>query len=561
MRTPRPARRMLFSAKTFCAFLLAILLLMGSLASAAAAPAAPESGASVFIGGGECPFAEPVLCDGSVYYLPLRNALANLGVPDGGIVWNGGDESVQFVFDQKSYKLSIGSDKVEIDGAVSDLGAAAFLYSGNSRTYIPAKFVAEALYNDPAWSIAGKDGKLLAGVSLLAANSWAPSTKAALDRMIIANGVSSPGYDPEAKPYAVFDFDNTTSIFDVEEALLIYQLENLRFKIAPDKMFDVLTTEVPKDDFSESYANSEGKALNIDIVANDCQKDYAWLCENYKGLGYGGKMSLDEVKKAPQYKDFIVKVRFLYDAIGDAFDAAVSYPWVTYLFTGMTSKEVYDLAVESHDYWIAYAKFEKIKWVSPEDFETESGSVSVSYKTGINFMAEMQDLYAKLQKNGIEVYVCSASFIDVIEAAAYEPKFGLNVKKGNVYAMMLKKDEDGRYINAYDYDNYFQTQGPGKKKTIDKFIVPKHGGKGPVFVAGDSQGDYNMITEYDDMALGLIVNRIRKDDFKIISQMAADTIGQPDAKYVLQGRDENKGIFIPSESSILLGADEAKLLP
>ena len=31
----------------------------------------------------------------------------------------------------------------------------------------------------------------------------------------------------------VFDFDNTSVIFDIQEALLIYQIENLQFKIDP----------------------------------------------------------------------------------------------------------------------------------------------------------------------------------------------------------------------------------------------------------------------------------------------------------------------------------------
>lgn len=394
---------------------------------------------------------------------------------------------------------------------------------------------------------------------LLEANNWAPCTKAALDRLIYNYGICNPNYNPNAKPYTVFDFDNTTSIFDVEEALLIYQLENLRFKIPYNKMYDVLCTAVPKDNFTDDYKNAAGQALNIEIVAADCQTNYQWLCRNYIGLGYGGCMSLAQIKNTPQYVDFITKVRFLYDAIGDTFDAAVSYPWVTYLFTGMTSQEVFNLATESHDYWINYNKWEKIKWTSPENFTSKAGVVSISYKTGVSVLPEMQDLYTKLQLNGFDVYICSASFIDVIEALAYQPKYGLNVPKGNVYAMRLKKDCCGRYINEFD-DNYFQTQGEGKKKTIDRFIAPKYNGRGPILVAGDSQGDYNMITEYNDMVLGLIINRIRKDDFKTISEIAASTIGQPNAKYVLQGRDENRGIFIPQESSILLGDTEAKLI-
>lgn len=391
-------------------------------------------------------------------------------------------------------------------------------------------------------------------------NNWVPETRAALNKLMEDYGVASPDYDASKKPYVVFDFDNTTSFFDVQEALLIYQLENLRFKVAPDQMYDVLLTEVPKENFGEDYNNAAGQPLNIDIVAKDCQTDYKWLCENYEGLGYGGTQDLAAIQKTPQYKDFTTKVRFLYEAIGDTFDSSVSYPWVTYLFTGMTSEEVKELATESHDYWFNYTTWGKVTWDSPADFPSEAGVVSTSYKTSITLPPESIDLYTKLMANGFEVYICSASFIDVIEALANNPKYGLNVPEGNVYAMMLKKDADGRYINEYDYDNYFQTQGPGKRQTIDKFILPLHEGRGPIMVAGDSQGDYNMITEYDSMKLGLIINRVRSDDFQIISKEAVESFGKPDAKYVMQGRDENKGVYIPTQESILLGKDEPQLI-
>jgi len=146
----------------------------------------------------------------------------------------------------------------------------------------------------------------------------------------------------------------------------------------------------------------------------------------------------------------------------------------------------------------------------------------------------------------------------VIIAVCANPKFGYNVKEENIYAMMLKTDTQGRFINEYDY-NYFQTQGKGKVHTINAFIRGKYGNRGPILVAGDSAGDYNMMTEYPDMKIGLIINRVRSDSIKSISQQAAATIGQTKAKYLLQGRDENAGLFRASEKSILLGEDTEKL--
>lgn len=397
-------------------------------------------------------------------------------------------------------------------------------------------------------------------VRMLTKNNWADATYEALNNLIKNNGILSAAYDASNKPYVVFDCDNTTVINDIEEALLIYQLENLRFKLTPDNITDVLETGIPniEQPFAEDYQNAEDKTLNVKLIAVDCANDYKYLYNNYAGFGAGGTLTIDEIRTTDEYKDFTTKLRFLYSAINDTFDASVGYPWVTYLFTGMTSEEVRSLASESHDYWLAYGEFKKEKWTSPETLKGEAGVVSISYKTGLAFPEEMKDLYNTFMENGIDVYVCSASFYDVVAAAMTNPKYGYNVKEENVYAMRLKTDSQGRYINEYD-DNYFQTQGKGKAYTINAFIRGKYGNRGPIFVAGDSSGDFNMITEYEDMQLGLIVNRVRSDSMKSISQEAAGTIGDLNAKYVLQGRDENTGAFRPSEKSILLGETEEKL--
>ena len=52
----------------------------------------------------------------------------------------------------------------------------------------------------------------------------------------------------------------------------------------------------------------------------------------------------------------------------------------------------------------------------------------------------------------------------------------------------------------------------------------------PVFVAGDSAGDYNMMIDFDGRQLGLILNRYKNDAIKELSQIAASTIGNADAR-------------------------------
>ena len=76
-------------------------------------------------------------------------------------------------------------------------------------------------------------------------------------------------------------------------------------------------------------------------------------------------------------------------------------------------------------------------------------------------------------------------------------------------------------------------------------------GYGPALVAGYSDGDAWMLKDCADTQIGVIVNR-RKS--------AAAAIGKSGARFILQGRNENTGIFMPDEKTLKLGKAEAKLL-
>ena len=167
------------------------------------------------------------------------------------------------------------------------------------------------------------------------------------------------------------------------------------------------------------------------------------------------------------------------------------------------------------------------------------------------------------------MYIVSASPIDTVLAA--NEVMGYGVPEENVFAMRNKLGEDGRYINEYNYDwggegMYAQTQGEGKSTIITNFIAPKYDGSGPLMVFGDSAGDWNMLADWmdeGDTVLGVIFNRYRKPSSDPIwegSNEAAQTIGDPDARFVLQGRDENTGELRPSEKSIMLGTTEEVLV-
>ncbi|ALS03247.1 phosphoserine phosphatase [Enterococcus silesiacus] len=389
--------------------------------------------------------------------------------------------------------------------------------------------------------------------SVLETNSWFDKNYQAINNLIKENGVNSKGYDVKNKPYAVFDWDNTTIFNDIGEATFMYQIENLQFKMTPEELEKALKMNIPKDNFKDEWNNSDGNAVNIDKVTSDIVNDYKIIDQSYDGMN--GQKKLAEIKDTEEYKDFSTKIRYLYDAIGDTFSSDISYPWVTYLFTGMTADEVQELTREAIDYSLNLP-IEMVTLKSPESLKSEAGQVEVNVQRGIRTIPEMQNLYKILMENGIEVYVCSASYIDVIIPFATEEKYGYEVPTDHIYAMRLVKEKD---VIQTKFDTaYNQTQGDGKTKTIKKYIAEKHNNNGPILVAGDSAGDVAMLTDFDDMELGLIFNRNKSGDIGELYKKATDK-ESTNPNYLLQGRDENTGKLIPEQASILFGKEKATL--
>ncbi|MBQ6700597.1 MAG: HAD family hydrolase, partial [Oscillospiraceae bacterium] len=419
---------------------------------------------------------------------------------------------------------------------------------------------------------------------------WNPEVEQAINDFIATYGGTE-------NAYVVFDFDNTTSIFDVEEQLAIYQLEQMAFEITPEEMPDVLAEGLSNLDTewtSDEHVVDETKAeLTFDEEQkttyrqwiNDISKAYTELYTKYDGAnnfdadGVNDEALLNEIHADPYWKEFATKMRAMYCFVGDNESAAVSYPWVLYWFTGMTEQEVYDLAYASHTKYSAVDS-EYETWVSPKEIESETGVIAIedfTYGTGAS--EQMKGLYKALDEAGIDVWVCSASATDPIRAAI--DAFGLHDYVTGVIAMTNVVGADGKYDHKYDYKNgcgwltdgegwvrdtlptKAQTQGVGKVEAINNAILPKYDYVGPLAGFMDSTGDYNFCTEYANLKLVINFNRASRkvtDGGGVIAELAVyqrDYLGYDslakanaagDTYYVLQGRqEEGKRGFLNSE--------------
>ena len=145
--------------------------------------------------------------------------------------------------------------------------------------------------------------------------------------------------------YVVFDFDNTCSIFDVEEQLAIYQLQTMSFDETVDaaKLEDILKTELKADYFTQPAPASGDYCGNANATYQDWIDDitaaFAKLDETYDFTPAG--LSEEEqaaIQQTAEWKEFATKMRAMYDCVFDSESAAVAYPWVLYWFTGMTEE-------------------------------------------------------------------------------------------------------------------------------------------------------------------------------------------------------------------------------
>lgn len=378
------------------------------------------------------------------------------------------------------------------------------------------------------------------GKATLEKGNWDEYNHGMLTRLIASDGKDSRDYDKSRKPYAVFDFDNTSIIGDIGVATMIYQLENLELRLSPDEIWTSFTDLFP--DIEAPVPGLGG--ISVRELASDITDDYRFLFDKYIS---SSEMSLEDIMTRPEYLDFRAKTYALC-AGSDALGYEVGCLWILRLFNGMTKDEARNIARKAADDALSREKITKETWESPD--RGKAGKVKVEFFRGIGITPEMTDLYGTLRRNGIDVYICSASMKEVVEAVACDPKYGFGVPAGHVHGIRLKGD---KIINA-EYDPSWPiTFKEGKVECIKQFIAPEHGHRSPVLVAGDSNGDYQMLTEFKDLSIGLIINRGGTGGIEDLSKAAEASRDKGKEKsgtrYLLQGRDMTDKTFVKSYKS------------
>jgi phosphorylcholine phosphatase len=218
-------------------------------------------------------------------------------------------------------------------------------------------------------------------------------------------------------------------------------------------------------------------------------------------------------------------------------DEMVCYPWIAQSFSGLTLEELKGYI----DEMMSYGKPIPATYYEGDTLKTTEINPPKIYRG-------MQELYAKLRDNGIEVYVVTAAQEELVRMVASDPRYGYNVKPENVIGVttLLKDRKTGaltttrKQVAAGHYDPkanlpleitpYLWTPATwfaGKYAAILTYIDPW---KKAVLVAGDTPASDGYMLFHDvDLGKGGVrvwVDRKSKYRTQIESMMKTNAAGQ-----------------------------------
>ena len=310
--------------------------------------------------------------------------------------------------------------------------------------------------------------------------------------------------------YAVFDFDKTSIVHDVSQALWVYQVEHLRYADAPAHGFLDGIPDVSQAIGTTTFAQM-GEVLKEEFT-------------QLNTLRADGN-TLEQIHETDTYKDFRARMATLLAKMDDVFGYEVSYLWMPGLLAGYTEAEAREVVQDAIQDQLGKDKLEVQQWTSPD------GQWDEPVERGIYLSPEMKDLYHCLADNGITAYVCSASLELIVEVLACDPELGVGLPPEQVFGLRFVT---GDKLTAQYDPSYVQTIRDGKVTCINTYMAPLHGNKGPVLVGGDSNGDVPMLIAFGDTRHGLIIDVGRNPESKI-GQLATQAREQNNTgRYLLQ---------------------------
>lgn len=406
------------------------------------------------------------------------------------------------------------------------------------------------------------------GGSIISENSkFSVQVEKAMSDFICLYGRGADSY--RDSHYVVFDFDNTTAIFDIQLQMVPWQMDVMAFAQNPEE-------------FSETLSYGLAPGLFADEIS-EVVSDYTYLFNEYGPFpaeGVKGEL-YERIHADLRWHDFAVGLGLLYEDIDATGDTSLQIPWLFGWLRGMTPEQQYANAVRCYSYF-KDQESAIVTW-------TDSRGRQWNWICGVSVTDAVRFLWCRLKNAGIDVWVCSASELEQVRAAV--DVFGLHDYCKGIIAMTPCQDSDGKYHLGLDPSQGCYLSGPsgtwsrdvlgaggyvwgiGKTHAIDSVLVPRYG-SGPIAGFMDSSGDFNFCTEYESLKMVICFNRANRpcdEGGGLVAEVAVyqDSVlgydlssanAAGDTFYLLQGRDEN-GLrrLRPSNETIRLGSSEPSL--
>jgi len=341
--------------------------------------------------------------------------------------------------------------------------------------------------------------------------NWFPPNLA----LITARLPPHPGHGSAAtRPVAVFDFDNTCVFRDVGQAVFRYQLLHLRYGLEPEALAGILPS---------LEGELAGRPLTLVTATLIASYRRLWpLISDHRQA---------EARRLPEYRLFTTLLLWFVDQArrDERLGPRFVLPFMGKLLAGQSLAQLRQLAAEV----VIAAQTEPLteetlEWDGPESL----GHLAASYPLGLHAFPEMQALMQRLQRQGIDCYVVSASTEWLVEEAVRLLDFP--VAPDHIFGIRVQVDDRGVLTTA-DATSYPITFRAGKAEIISRFIPGT-----PVLVAGDADTDFEMLT-LPAVAVRLLLNRNQSGLISTLYQ---------DPAILLQGLDLRTGRFRPWRESI-----------
>jgi len=330
---------------------------------------------------------------------------------------------------------------------------------------------------------------------------------------------------PTEKNTAVFDFDDTCIFRDVGQAVFRYQLLTLSLRLSPDD-FNAL--------FPEDVGPIEGIAAELIF----------WrLNALYRKLFIAVRRDREAIYRLAEYQQFTVLLVWFVRAARNHSDLghAYSLSLMTRMLAGHSAAEVRLLTRSALDFAQMIPLFSTKQGV---DVGAGIGYLQVEHHNGLRVFPEMVELMACFNRCGVRCCVVSASSQWIVEAAV--EYFGFPVARKDIYGIRVCLDDAGK-LTTDMVAGYPATYRKGKQWVIEHLIQDA-----PVFVAGDADTDYEMLT-MDNIPMRLILHHDKQGKIRELYH---------DPRFLVQPVDRRRGVFKswpgkipedPSESTGTIG--------